>query len=126
MKQLFIFTGLMVILCSSSGFAEDNDICLDASGYSCNKIVDAIYRIEGGKNTNYPFGIKSVKCDGYDECRQVCLNTVRNNVNRWRKAEAEGDTRDYLTFLYHRYCPPQAHHLNAHWLKNLLSILNQE
>jgi len=101
------------------------DVCKDASGYSCNKIVDAIYIIEGGKNTSFPYGIQSVHCDGLEECRQVCYNTVKNNVARWQKARIEGYTKDYLTFLWHRYCPPDLHPLNQNWKKNLLNQLEK-
>lgn len=102
------------------------DTCEEASGYTCNEIVDAIYVAEGGNSTKYPFGIMSVKCDGYAECRQVCLNTVRNNVKRWKVAVTEGDNRDYLTFLWHRYCPPTEHSLNKHWKKNVEQVLRRK
>jgi len=90
-----------------------------------NALADAIYKAEGGKETRYPFGIRSVRCSGYEDCRVVCLNTIKNNIKRWEKSVNQGDDRDYLTFLWHRYAPPKSHHLNNHWLTNVLYFLNK-
>ncbi len=97
------------------------------------RLVMAIYKAEGGAKTNYPFGIKSVKCSGYENCKRICENTVRNNVKRWKNAQENGDTRDYITFLWHRYCPPHGRNrtraekkLNNNWKKNVLYFLNKK
>jgi len=121
-----IFIGLTVLAVLFLYGIARADVCSEASGYSCDQIVNAIYLSEGGSKTKYPYGIKSVSCAGHDACRKVCLNTVKNNVGRWRKAQATGDARDYLTFLWHRYCPPQAHDLNNNWLKNVKYFLKKE
>jgi hypothetical protein len=86
-------------------------------------MANAIYRAEGGANTRYPYGIKSVSCVGPAACRAVCIRTIKNNVKRWRKA---GQHEPYLTFLWHRYCPPAAHALNKHWLKNVKFYLKHQ
>ena len=88
-------------------------------------IVQAIYWAEGGPKTRHPFGILSVKCEGYEECRRICRNTVRNNVRRWKAAGAQ---EDYLEFLARRYAPTQGatndpSGLNRHWLKNVRFFL---
>jgi len=89
------------------------------------RLLMAIYKAEGGHETKYPFGIRSVTCDGYADCRQVCLRTVRNNIKRWHDS---GRKVDYLTFLRNRYCPLDAQNdptgLNSHWLKNVKWFLN--
>src|SRR3990167_7108119 len=54
------------------------------------QIVNAIYKAEGGKKTRFPYGIKSVKCEGEKECRKICLNTVKNNRVRYERQV--GDT----------------------------------
>lgn len=88
------------------------------------KIVDAIYKIEGGARTRHPFGILSVACNGYSDCRRVCLATVKNNFRRWEKAGRPGD---YLEFLARKYAPIGAENdpgnLNRNWLKNLRRVL---
>lgn len=88
-------------------------------------IVEAIYWAEGGPKTRHPFGILSVKCEGYAECKRICRNTVRNNVRRWKQA---GMREDYLEFLARRYAPTQGatndpSGLNRHWLKNVRFFL---
>ena len=92
-----------------------------------NQLADAIFWAEGGWDTNYLFGIKSIKCEGYDECRRICKNTIRNNIGRFeRRASLEGSQNlSYLTFLQNRYCPTTGNlsaseeELNGHWLKNV-------
>lgn len=87
-----------------------------------DRIADAIYRVEGGAKTMYPYGIKSVKCSGEQECRQVCENTIRNNYVRWIKS---GQHQDYIEFLADRYCPYSVDPVgNVNWKKNIRSILN--
>jgi hypothetical protein len=112
--QLVIFL-LFFLLLIPQGFATPD----------FNSIVDAIYHAEG-VNSKYPFGIKSVACNGYQECRRVCLNTVRNNYSRWLKAGRPGD---YLSFLASRYCPisdpKDTTHVNQFWLSNVRYFLNK-
>ena len=86
-------------------------------------IVDAIYRIEGGAKARKPFGILSVPCDGYHDCRRVAENTVRNNYRRW--LATEGRRRgDFLEFLAARYCPRSADPIgHRNWIKNIQSIV---
>lgn len=85
-------------------------------------IVDAIYRAEGGARSKYPFGILSVKCSGYEDCKRICTNTVRNNVRRWREWGHKSHP-DYLEFLASRYAPVGAENdplgLNQNWLRNV-------
>lgn len=65
-------------------------------------VVRAIYQVEGGKAAAFPFGVVSVDCDGYAECRRIALNTIRNNWRRWENAGRPGNFIDYLAM---RYCP---------------------
>jgi hypothetical protein len=89
-----------------------------------NTIVDAIYVAEGGKKTKHPFGILSVKCSGYGECRKICINTVNNNKRRYGNYTGK---MDFIEFLGNRYCPvgagndPQG--LNKNWVKNVKALL---
>jgi hypothetical protein len=87
-----------------------------------NKIADAIYIIEGGAKTKFPYGIISVKTN---DPRRVCLNTIRNNWIRWQNAGSQGD---YLQFLANRFAPIGANNdpknLNKNWLPNLRKVLD--
>lgn len=88
-----------------------------------NQIVNAIWRIEGGAKTRFPYGIKSIPCSG-QECRRIAYNTVRNNYKRWGKAGGHGD---YIDFLADRYCPPKSDLKgNRNWKQNMRRILNEK
>ena len=99
-----------------------------AHAYSDDEIANAIYKAEGGVKAKKPFGILSVPCSGYDDCRKVCLNTIRNNKKRY----AEWGKKTYptfLAFLQSRYAPTEGNvsndplGLNRNWLRNVTSIL---
>jgi len=69
-----------------------------------DRIVDAIYRVEGGAKAKVPFGILSVRVSSLEEARRVCYRTVQNNHDRWVRSGRRGE---YLDFLADRYCPPE-------------------
>lgn len=78
------------------------------------RIADAIYVIEGGKNTKFPYGIKSIKTTNP---RQVCINTIVNNYARWQKAGSKGE---FLDFLGDKYCPKSVDKIgNKRWKNNI-------
>ena len=82
------------------------------------KIVDAIYKLEGGSKTQHPYGVLSVKTS---DPRRVCLNTVTNNYIRWQKAGSKGDYLDYLADVY---CPFRADPIgNKNWHKNIHALV---
>lgn len=82
-------------------------------------LANAIYLAEGGKNTKFPYGIKSIPCNGEAHCRRICLNTIRNQVKRHSQHNC-GLT--YLECLSNRYAPKSDHPLNKHWLGNVQAI----
>lgn len=90
------------------------------SSTTVNRLADAIYRVEGGARAKAPYGILSIKVSSTDEARRICINTIRNNHNRWIRAGRPGE---YLDFLADRYCPPSADPRgNRNWKKNVRSI----
>ena len=94
--------------------------------YTNDQIADAIYFAEGAEKAVKPFGILSIPCDGYDECRQICVNTIRNQRIRHAKHSC-GLT--YFECLANRYCPVGANndptHLNQYWLSNVKFFLKK-
>ncbi len=69
-------------------------------------ISGAIYRLEGGSKTLYPYGIRSINTGGNKEkAKQICIKTITNNYSRWQKTDKK---LSYLDFLANRYCPPTA------------------
>ena len=107
MRSLVLALFLVVLPVSA---APPSPACVD-------RVVNAIYVIEGGPRARHPYGILSVPVRDAAHARVVCARTVRNTWVRW---EAAGRPGDYLTFLANRYCPPQADPVgNRNWIKNI-------
>lgn len=102
--------------------------CLTARAeeYTDEQIVNAIYKAEGGIKAEYPYGIRSIQCDTVQECKQICLNTVRNQRKRH---SSHNCGLSFLECLAKRYCPVNADNdpkgLNKHWLKNVMYWLER-
>lgn len=86
----------------------------------CERVADAIYIAEGGANTRFPYGVRSIQTS---DPRRVCVASVRNNLRRW---DAAGRPGEFIAFMGRRYCPPDAHPLNRHWVKNVTHHLNAQ
>lgn len=119
------FLGVLLYLFISTNILFANT----TFNYSDDEIANAIYWAEGGEKTNYIFGIKSIKCRGYNECRRICKNTIRNNRRRY-KEYGHKEFKDYLSFLASRYCPTTGKNLsgserklNKYWIKNVKYFL---
>lgn len=102
-----------------------------AQEYTDDQIVNAIYLAEGGAKAQYPYGIRSVRCESKAECRAICQRTVRNNRKRYLKHDGIR-SRSFITFLGARYCPTQGAALsnreksvNKNWLKNVKYFLTK-
>ena len=81
------------------------------------QIADAIWIIEGGENARQAYGIEGFVCSG-QECRQISLNTIRNQKIRHTNHECN---YTYLECLSMRYCPPN----HRVWLRNLKFWINK-
>lgn len=108
----------LVMLWGGSAYADTKSISVD--GYSVDQIVSAIYKIEGGSKTKYPYGIKSIPCKTQSECKRIAENTVVNNIQRWHASKTN---KPYFEYLRDRYAPLDDHSLNRNWLPNLKSVL---
>ena len=85
---------------------------------TANRYADAIYKVEGGSATRYPYGIKSIKTSNP---RQVCINTVKNNYIRWQKS---GSKNNFTFFLADKYCPASVDAKgNQNWKNNITKLL---
>jgi hypothetical protein len=86
-----------------------------------DKIVAAIYKLEGGVKTKYPYGIKSIQTNGdVAKAKRICENTVRNNFTRWNKS---GRTNEFFDFLGNVYCPKSADlQGNINWRRNIREL----
>ena len=91
---------------------------------SVNKIADAIYTIEGGNKTKYPYGVKSVKTHGNkNKARNICIRTIQNTHNRWLQ---ENKPINFLDYLANRYCPVQSDSSGNHfWRTNIRKFVKE-
>jgi hypothetical protein len=87
------------------------------------KIAEAIWHAEGGEKTRYPYGIMGYGQLSKEKAYQICLNTIRNNKERFKNQDKYSD---FIEFLGSRYCPPAEHELNVHWVGNVKYFLNKQ
>jgi hypothetical protein len=117
--SLVLSAAIVIIACSIA----------KADDYTDEQIVNAIYKAEGGANAKYPYGIRSVKCSTTAECRKVCVNTVKNNRQRFAHY-GRFEFESFIAFLSSRYAPINAGNdkkgLNRNWLKNVNYFLAKE
>lgn len=116
-----VLAGLFLIMFSSKAHA-----------YTDEQVVNAIYKAEGGKNAQYPYGIRSVNCETKEKCREICLRTVRNNSKRYLQYGFRRYS-NFIAFLANRYCPTRGSNLskaemrlNGNWVKNVTYFLRKE
>ena len=108
-----ILTLVFVLTLPMVGYGRDN-----ASAGEI-RLLNAIYRAEGGAKTSHPYGILA----HYKKTtpRQACLNTIRHAKRDWN---GKGD---FVEFLGRRYCPVGAKNdptgLNKNWIKNVKKLL---
>lgn len=89
---------------------------LAISPQEVDRIAAAIYVIEGGTKTSYPFGVKCHR-HTYKDAERICKNTIRNTHERWLKSK---DSRVFLDYLADRYCPPSVDPVgNRRWKQNI-------
>lgn len=102
--------GVMIFCVYNSG-ADEIDV---------ERLADAIFLAEGGYHATYLYGIRSVPYKSIEDARRICINTIKNNLKRFKKQDKYDD---YLEFLASRYCPVNAENdplgLNRNWLKNI-------
>lgn len=85
----------------------------------CERVVDAIYKAEGGKSAKVHYGILSVKTKNPNK---TCLEVVRWHYLKWSGSDARYKT-DFIPYLRDKYAPLGAkndpRHLNQNWAKNV-------
>lgn len=89
------------------------------SGEFFSRVADAIYRIEGGARTRWPYGIKCHR-HTLGVARRMCITTVSNSYASWL---VRGQSGDFLHHLADRYCPPSVDPVgNRNWKRNIFSL----
>ena len=106
----FVIASILIFQLSPHGHTEPD----------YEKMATAIYFTEGSYKTSYPFGVLSVTCHGYTECREVTLNSLKKSWNRYQQTAMK---ISFEEFFANRWCPVGAENdpkgLNQNWLKNL-------
>lgn len=81
-------------------------------------LADSIRLAEGNKN----YGVLSIPCKTEQKCRQICINSIKNNLKRY---ETSPKDVDFITFMGKRWAPVgmglgsnDPKNLNANWVKN--------
>lgn len=126
----YVFIAVLIMLAYQQSLLFADEPVRGLKNYSyINRVVEAIYKAEGGEKAVKPFGILSIPCDGYDHCRRICVNTVRNNIKRYYDY-GHKDFDSYIEFLGSRYAPtknasndPQG--LNKNWISNVNYFLTK-
>ena len=125
---LWLLLYMLMSLADASVIIEHDITIVDIDGveFTIDSLADSIYKAEGAERAVKPFGILSVNCNGYDECRTVCKNTILNNLERY-KLWGYKEYPTYLEFLASRYAPVGVDNdprgLNVNWLGNVRALL---
>lgn len=114
-----IFLALNMVSCAYGSQVTGDTII---EGYTLNQWADAIYKAEGGSNTEHPYGILAKYKTTTP--RRACMNTVNNKYKQWVKLGKKGKYIDYLAM---RYAPIGSNTdvgTNKYWKKNVVFFLN--
>ena len=106
MKRLII-AGILVALHHECPAAQIDE----------QRLVDAIYKAEGGAKARVPYGILSVSVHSTAEARAACERTIHHNLTSWRSNGSQGDP---IVWIASTYCPASddpAGHRN--WIRNV-------
>lgn len=94
-----------------------------AEAFDATRIADAIYRLEGGTSTRFPYGVRSIKTTSTAHARRICINTINNARARW---VASGSRGLFLDYLADRYCPRASDPAgNRNWKRNIKAMVRQ-
>lgn len=68
-------------------------------------ICRCIYLAEGADKATWLYGIKSVHYKDAADARRICINSIRNDYQRWVDS---GQHEGYFSFMSKIYCPLDA------------------
>ena len=90
------------------------------------KMATAIYFTEGTYKTRHPFGVLSVKCQGYTECRSVTLRSLKR---RWQEYQLKNMNTPFEEYFASKWAPLNAENdptgLNKNWISNFKFFLEK-
>lgn len=79
-----------------------------------NRLLDAVWKAEGGEKTRFPYGITTVKVHGKSHARQIAKKTLT-------RALAERPDLPWIEATALVYCPAKTDPVgHKNWKKNVL------
>ena len=86
-----------------------------------SNIVDTIFIVEGGTNTQHPYGILAHY--KHTTPRQACANTVQHAMRDFHY-DGKSNDRMFIVYLADKYCPPSDDKTGNHnWKVNMIRLL---
>ena len=85
-------------------------------------LLCSIRLAENGSRPDNAFGIMNDEADTFLLQAAWCAASIVNSRERWVQADRP---TDFITFMGLRYCPPDAHPLNEHWVGNVKYYYNK-
>ena len=109
---------ILTLLTAQSAFAQLTPVQVE-------QFAQAIYRVEGGAKTSYPFGVKSINTGGdYAKAKRITIISINNNYSRWEKS---GKKISFVKFMALRWCPPSADPIgHKNWVNNMEKLVKFE
>ena len=107
-----LFVILFVFTTASQSIAGNKNLQSSLSSMDSNRLANAIYKVEGGSKTRWPYGIqiknggKGFKKFTPQQARIICLRTISSNSHLTLEEFAKV------------YCPPNA----VQWSRNVRRI----
>jgi hypothetical protein len=132
--QIIFFSSVFIAFSFIPACSEEipsymqGDVNISESKYH-SIIADSIFIAEGGHKAQYLYGIRSIPYKDIKDARQICLNTIKNTLVKYRKSRCP-NIQDDITCLAKRYAPIGAdndpNNLNKNWVKNVKFYLNKK
>lgn len=88
-------------------------------------LCEAIWYEEGADKTNYSYGIKSVRCNDQESCRDICLRTVKRSHNRFITDHGR-TVKDFVVFLSRSYDAGDSRKDQEKWAHNVMLLYKQQ
>ena len=82
------------------------------------KICEAVRHAEGVRS-RYPYGIKSVKCEGINACRICCLRTIRHYYRDFIKTH-RFTVKEFVRYASRRYDSDDTRDVQEGWSKRVM------
>lgn len=87
------------------------------------RMATVIWTVEGGKNTRFPYGIKSISVKDEADARRICINSIKNNWKRWNTANRPCGFVDWMA---NRWCPIKSDPVgHKNWVQNVTKLVGK-